>query len=123
RTMNIESIKTLFTLFSGEDVSETYTQLITLAISEVEKMLLPESDPTDIRLDFLCAAIANNRLQQINSARERAEFTVAGKMLTVSQNTALSYSEKLLRDYMNLCEDLIKPKTFMFMSFSNGTGE
>ncbi|MDE6102181.1 MAG: hypothetical protein K2F73_04325 [Ruminococcus sp.] len=121
--MNIESIKTLFTLFSGEDVSETYTPLITLAISEVEKMLLPESDPTDIRLDFLCAAIANNRLQQINSARERAEFTVAGKMLTVSQTTALSYSEKLLRDYMNLCEDLIKPKTFMFMSFSNGTGE
>ncbi|MDE5770425.1 MAG: hypothetical protein K2I06_02180 [Ruminococcus sp.] len=121
--MNIESVKTLFTLFSGEDVSETYTPIITLAVSEVEKMLLPESDSTDVRLDFLCAAIANHHLQQINSARERAEFTVAGKMLKESQNTALSYSEKLLRDYMNMCEDLIKPKTFMFMSFSEKTGE
>ena len=121
--MNIESVKTLFTLFSGEDVSETYTPIITLAVSEVEKMLFSESDSTDVRLDFLCAAVANHRLQQINSARERAEFTVAGKMLTASQNTALSYSEKLLRDYMNMCEDLIKPKTFMFMSFSGETGE
>lgn len=121
--MNIESVKTLFTLFSGEDVSENYTPIIILAVSEVEKILLPESDPTDVRLDFLCAAIANHRLQQINSARERSEFTVAGKMLTTSQNIALSYSEKLLRDYMNMCEDLIKPKTFMFMSFSGETGE
>lgn len=121
--MNIESVKTLFTLFSGEDISETYTPIITLAVSEIEKMLVPEANNEDIRLEFLCAAIANHRLQQINSARERAEFTVAGKMLTASQNTALAYSEKLLRDYMNMCDDLIKPKTFMFMSFSGETGE
>lgn len=117
--MNIESVKTLFTLFSGEDVSEKYTPLITLSVSEVEKMLLPDADPSDVRLDFLCAAVANHRLQQINSARERAEFTVAGKMLTVSQNTSLAYSEKLLCDYMNLCSELIKQKTFVFMSFSD----
>lgn len=121
--MNIEAVKTLFTLFSGEDVSEKYTPLINLSVSEVEKILLPDADPSDIRLDFLCASIANHRLQQINSARERSEFTVAGKMLTVSQNTAVSYSEKLLRDYMNLCSDLIKQKTFVFMSFSDMTEE
>lgn len=121
--MNIESVKTLFTLFSGEDVSEKYTPLITLSVSEVEKMLLPEADPSDIRLDFLCAAVANHRLQQINSARERSEFTVAGKMLTVSQNTALAYSEKLLRDYMNLCSELIRQKTFVFMGFSDMSEE
>ncbi len=121
--MNIESVKTLFTLFSGEEASENFIPVITLAVSEVEKMLLPESDPTDVRLDFLCASIANNRLQQIYSARERSEFTVAGKMLKESQNTALAYSEKLVRDYMNMCEDLIKPKTFVFMGFSYGTGE
>lgn len=121
--MNIEAVKTLFTLFSGEDVSEKYTPLINLSVSEVEKMLLPEANPDDVRLDFLCAAVANHRLQQINSARERAEFTVAGKMLTVSQNTTVSYAEKLLRDYMNLCSDLIKQKTFVFMSFSDVTEE
>lgn len=121
--MNIESVKTLFTLFSGEDVTEKYIPLINLSILEVEKMLLSKVDSSDIRLDFLCAAIANHRLQQINSSRERAEFTVAGKMLTTSQNTALSYSEKLLCDYINLCSDLIKPKTFIFMSFSDDVEE
>ena len=38
--MNIESVKTLFTLFSGEDVTEKYLPLISLSVSEVEKMLL-----------------------------------------------------------------------------------
>lgn len=116
--MNIESVKTLFTLFSGEDVTEKYLPLISLSVSEVEKMLLPNADSSDVRLDFLCASMANHHLQQINSSRERAEFTVAGKMLTTSQNTAVAYSEKLLRDYINLCSDLIKPQTFVFMSFS-----
>lgn len=119
--MNTESVKTLFTLFSGEDVSEVYTPVILLAVSEVEKMLLPEADPKDIRLEFLCAVVANHRLQQIKSARERYEFTVSGKMLSPSQNTAVSYSEKLLRDYMQLCGDLIKPKNFVFMGFSDRT--
>lgn len=117
--MNIEAVKTLFTLFSGEDVSEKYTPLINLSVSEVEKILLPDADLDDVRLDFLCASMANHRLQQINSARERSEFTVAGKMLTSSQNTTVSYSEKLLHDYMNLCSDLIKQKTFVFMSFAD----
>ncbi|MCM1505717.1 MAG: hypothetical protein NC177_01075 [Ruminococcus flavefaciens] len=117
--MNIESVKTLFTLFSGEDVTEKYLPLITLSVSEVEKMLIPDADPSDVRLDFLCASMANHRLQQINSARERAEFTVAGKMLNTSKNTSLAYSEKLLRDYMNLCADLIRQKTFVFMSFAD----
>ena len=121
--MNIEAVKTLFTLFSGEDFSEKYTPLINLSVSEVEKMLLPDADPYDVRLDFLCASVANNHLQQINSARERSEFTVAGKMLTTSQNTAVSHSEKLLRDYINLCSDLIKQKTFVFMSFADVTEE
>lgn len=117
--MNIESIKTLFTLFSGEDVSEKYMPLITLSVVEVEKMLLPETNPSDMRLDFLCASMANHKLQQINSARERAEYTVSGKMLTESQNTSLKFAEKLLHDYMNICAELIKEKTFIFMGFSD----
>ena len=114
--MNIESVKKLFVLFSGEDCTEENFPLIVLAMAETQKMLLPNIDTNDLRLDFLCASIANNRLQQINSARERADYTIAGKMLSVSQNTALAYSEKLVRDYMQLCSDLIKPKIFIFTS-------
>lgn len=117
--MNIESIKTLFELFSGEEASEKYMPLITLSVIEVEKMLLPEADPSDIRLDFLCASFANHKLQQVNSARERSEYTSAGKLLTTSQNTALKFADNLLHDHMNLCAELIKEKTFIFMGFSD----
>lgn len=115
--MNIESIKTLFTLFSGEDVSEKYMPLIALSVAEVEKMLLPETNPADMRLDFLCASMANYKLQQINSARERSEYTISGKMLKESQNTSLKFAEQLLHDYMNICSELISEKTFIFMGF------
>lgn len=119
--MNIESVKTLFTLFSGEEELGRYSPLITLAMAEVEKMLLPDADPTDIRLDFLCAATANHRLQQLNAAHDRTEVTFAGDMLQapsqVRTSGPLAYSESLLRDYMQLCEDLIQPKNFVFLSF------
>ena len=120
--MNIESVKTLFTLFSGEE-AEKYSPIIALAMSEVEKMLLPDIDTTDIRLDFLCAAMANHRLQQINSARDRTQVTFAGKMTAGKQESVLAYSEKLLRDYLRLCDGLIRSKTFVFMSFSCGEEE
>ena len=119
--MNIESVKSLFSLFSGEDELERYAPVISLAMAEVGKMLLPEADPTDIRLDFLCAAAANHRLQQINAARDRTEVTYAGEMLQAPSQTRtngpLEYSERLLRDYMQLCGDLIQPKNFVFISF------
>lgn len=121
--MNIESVKTLFELFSGEEVSEKYMPLITLSVIEVERMLLPEADPSDIRLDFLCAALANHKLQEINAARERSEYTAAGKMLTVSQNTALKSAGNLLHSHMNLCSGLIKEKTFVFMGFAGNEEE
>lgn len=121
--MNIESVKNLFELFSGEEVSEKYMPLITLSVIEVEKMLLPGVDPSDIRLDFLCAALANHKLQEVNAARERSEYTAAGKMLTTSQNTALKYAGNLLHDHMNLCSELIKEKTFVFMGFAGNEEE
>lgn len=120
--LNIESVKSLFTLFSGECHLEPYMPLISLAAAETEKMLAEGADVTDIRLDFLCAAIANYRLQQINAAHDRTESTYAGGFAVSPENSgSLRYAEKLLGDYMNLCQDLIKPRTFMFMSFSTET--
>lgn len=112
--MNIESVKTLFRMFSGEDDTEKYAPLIELALAETEKMILPDADRNDVRLAFLCAAIANHRLCQINSARDRTQITYGGKMLTNSSDSVLAYSEKLLRDYLELCSDLITPRMFTF---------
>lgn len=112
--MNIESVKTLFKLFSGEEELEKYAPIIELAVSETEKMLLPCADRGDMRLSFLCAAAANHRLQQLNSARDRTRAAYGGRMLTDSDNPVLAHSEKLLRDYLELCSDLIIPQTFTF---------
>lgn len=115
--MNIESVKSLFTVFSGEEVTDAYTQIINLAVYETEKMLVPGCDTSDIRIEFLCAATANYRLQQINAAHDRSESVYAGSMAELkSGKTALAYAEKLLADYMNMCADIIVPRTFMFMA-------
>lgn len=120
--MNIESIKPLFQLFSGEDDIGRFMPLITLAAAETERMLTDGADRSDIRLDFLGAAIANYRLQQINAAHDRTESTYAGRLAADCGNSgSLRYAEKLLSDYINLCGDLIKPRTFMFMSFGTET--
>ena len=87
---------------------------------ETQIMLLPDADDTDIRLNFLSAAIAFYRLQQIMAARERAECTYAGKVLRESQNSAYDYSKRLLRDYFQICNDLLSSKNFIFSSFSCG---
>lgn len=112
--MNIESVKTLFTLFSGEDSLEKYMPVITLAVSEVEAILI-SPDESDIRLDFLCAAVANFRLRQINASRDRTEFTYAGKMTAGdTEKSSLRCAEALLRDYMSLCKGLIRNESFTF---------
>ena len=112
--MNIESVKSLFRMFSGEDEPEKYAPLIELALAEVEKMLLPDADRSDVRLPFLCAAIANYRLCQINSSRDRTQVTYAGKMLRDGGDSSSAYAQRLLRDYLELCGELIFPQTFTF---------
>ncbi len=121
--MNIETVKSLFLMFSGEESAEKFMPLITLALAETDAMLNDNAEITDIRLDFLSAAIANYRLQQINAAHDRSEVVYAGKMPSSAQScgSTLRYAERLLADYINLCGSLIKPKTFMFMSVGKDT--
>lgn len=87
---------------------------------ETNAMLRPDADPTDLRLVFLSASIAFYRVQQMLAARERAEYTYAGKVLKPSQNTAYEYSKRMLRDYLQICSDLLFPQNFVFSSFSDG---
>ncbi|MGN0617105.1 hypothetical protein [Ruminococcus flavefaciens] len=118
--MDIQTIVTAFELFTGEENGDDYYQLILLAVSEVQRILLPDADTTEVRLSFLCAALAFYRLQQILAARERAAFTYAGKVLKESQNTAYEYAKELLRDYLQIAADLISSKKFIFSSFAGG---
>ncbi len=119
--MNIESVKTLFQLFSGEADIDKYLPLIELSVSETEKMLLSGADGSDSRLDFLTAAAANLRCQQLIAAQNHSESTYAGKLLSADSGCAgtVKYAEKLLSDYISICSDLIKPKSFVFMSFGS----
>ncbi|MBQ9808728.1 MAG: hypothetical protein IJM55_07655 [Ruminococcus sp.] len=117
--MNIETVKSLFRLFTGEDeATETNAALIDLAVNETERMLLPEADSSDPRLNFLSAAIAAYRLRQILASRDREKYTYAGKMPDTGKGSPADSAEKLLRNYLDLCSDLIAPKTFIFMSTS-----
>lgn len=118
--MNIESVKSLFSLFSGEEDTDPYIPMIRLAMKETEKMLLPDADASDIRLDFLSAAIAFYRVRRIMAARDREKFVYAGKMPSSGQDSSAAYAESLLRDYLDLCSGLISSGTFVFMSFFGG---
>lgn len=120
--MNIASVKTLFALFSDEEDTERYAPVIELALKETELMLLMDTDRSDVRLDFLCAALANYRLQQIKSGQDRRKYTYAGKVIDSGAGSSLDCAERLLRDYIQLCEGLIRPAGFVFFSF-RGEGD
>ena len=113
--MNSDNVERLFTLFSGETYSQTLAPYLDIADTEVKRMLLPNADIDDTRLDFLCAAIGNYRYRQANAAQDRSEYTCAGKMLSSEDGRTLSFSENLLRDYLSLCRDLISGTDFVFM--------
>lgn len=118
--MNLESVKTLFQMFSGEEYSEMYAPVIELAMWEVSRLLRPEAEASDVRLDFLAAAFANYRARTILCSRQSDKITYAGKMLTPRNDSSLAYAEKLLRDHCEMCSDLIYPYSFIFMSISGG---
>ena len=75
--MNTEKITSLFLLFSGEESAEEFEPIIDLAVRLTEKMLNSEADKSDLRVDFLAAALANYHVQQLKSAHDRttAAFT------------------------------------------------
>ena len=118
--MDIQKITEIFELMTGEENSTEYMKLIYLSMREVDDILRPNADISDLRLCFLCAALAFYRLQQILAARERADVTYAGKVLKESQNTAYEYTKQLLKDYLQMCRSLITADTFVFGSFSSG---
>lgn len=114
--MDNAEIRSLFLLFSGEEEIGANGPFIDIAVAETEKMLLPGCDTEDMRLNFLAAAIANERFQQAKSARDRTRAAYAGKMLAAGSELPVKHAHGLVLDYMRLCEDILSSRTFFFMS-------
>lgn len=118
--MNIENIRKLFTLFSGEEYTEAHEPFIEVAVIEVESILFETADKSDRRLEFLCGALANFRYRQALVSSDRSEYTYEGKLISGADAKSLEFSENLLRSYYRLCRELIKPSEFVFLGFDSG---
>lgn len=106
--MNMQMIASLFTLFSGEHDTDTYSPLFISSLQEVESVLREDVNITDVRLCYLVAAIANLRYTQIYGAREKALATYAGTIARESNfEQQIRFAEQLVNSYRNLCHDLL----------------
>ena len=116
--MHIDSVKSLFSIMSGEENYELFLPIIVLAMSETEKMLRPDAGRDDVRLDFLSASIANFRYVQMKSAKDRTLATIGGSTLkSQSDGGTLGYAEKMMCNYLHLCGELVSSDNFAFISF------
>lgn len=121
--MNIEKIKKLFTLFSGEEYEEKHRDILELGIAEVKKMLREDADTEDARLDFLAAADANYRYCQALLSADGKLYTYGGSMPDGNVREKwgiLDFAGNLLKDYFQMCRDLITTDNFVFFGFSKG---
>lgn len=106
--MDIERVKSLFTLFTGQNDYEKYLPVINISVLQVKNMLLKNADSDDSRLDILAASIANYRYVQILASRMESISAYNGKMLMSDKNSgALKYAGQLMLEYMEICSDLI----------------
>lgn len=112
--INIDIVQSIFSLFSGQENVKN-SPFIILAIEETKRILLPDIYEEDERINFLCAAIANYRYQQAKASGDRSAYTYAGEMIKADKNTPLAFAESMLRDYYQMCHDIIKPQNFVFM--------
>ncbi len=121
-SINVNNVKSLFELFSGEDANSEWTPVIVMAVLEVRNMLLPDADDTDTRLEFLAAAVANYRTQEIKLSSGKREYEYVGRMDSGGARTSLAGAETLMREYVQLCRDLIKSDTFVFETIPTKEG-
>lgn len=113
-SINFNNVKALFELFSGEDADSQWAPVLTMALTEVQAMLLPDADDADPRLEFLTASVANYRTQEIKLSSGKAEYEYVGQMNGGGVKASLAGAATLMREYVQLCADLISTSTFIF---------
>ncbi len=115
--MNLTMIRSLFSLFSGEQDAEPFLPLLMAAVQEVRGKLTDEQKASEVRLCYLAAAIANLRFTEMYGAREKSLATYAG---TVSRKSdweqQLRFAKHMVSSYESLCRDLLRDDRFLFFS-------
>lgn len=113
--MNMETVKALFTLFSGETDTVTYLPVLKAAEEEVVRLLREGADRTDVRLCYLAAAVANLRYAQILAAQEKVLATYAGTLPRQSSaEQQIRFARQLVSAYHALCAELVAGDEFVF---------
>ncbi len=113
--MNLQMIGSLFTLFSGEEDLKKFLPLLMTAVHEVTAKLRTDADAGEVRLCYLCAAVANLRYTQMYGAREKALATYAGTIARQSDGEQqLRFALHLVNSYRALCSDLLRDEQFVF---------
>lgn len=122
--MTAETVNSLFTLFAAEADTESYAPLITSAMAEVEKMLKPDADSTDVRLDYLCASLAAVRYAQITAVKNMVSCTYGGAA-SMEGNAQLEYdfARALFEEYRKYAADLLLDSSFVFYGIKEGQSE
>lgn len=118
--MDINMVRSLFSLFSGESDTVQYLPLFDAAEKEVQRKLRSEADAEDVRLNYLIAAVANVHFSEIYGAREKALATYAGKFTRETEGERqLRFARHLVASYTTLCSDLLEDATFHFLGVSS----
>lgn len=113
--MDVSRILHLFTLFSGERSEAVAVPLVEGAMAEVRGRLRADADETDLRLCYLCAAVANLRHTEMLAARDRLTRTAAGSVSEL-HNAAEKFelAEALVSAYRASCRTLLEDTAFCF---------
>ncbi|MCI7805120.1 MAG: hypothetical protein MR503_08635 [Oscillospiraceae bacterium] len=119
--MNISQITSLFILFSGETDINKYQPLIDSSILQVSRQLKEGASSADIRLDYLCAAIANYRYSQLTCVKNKVAYTYAGTADSKG-NSQMEYdlAKELMCEYYKAAADLLCDDDFVFSAVCSG---
>lgn len=115
--MDIDMIKALFSMYSGEENVLPWLPLILMSVHEVEGLLKKDADKRDPRISALGAAHANVRYVQSTAARDKLSHTHAG---TAAKNgngaEKLDFACKLYSQIRDGCAELLADREFSFAS-------
>lgn len=115
--MDIDMIKTLFSMYSGVDETLVYLPLVLISVREVESQLKDDADKADSRISALCAAHANVRYIQSTASRDKLSHTHAGAVAkNANGDQKLDFALKLYNQIYDGCTDLLIDRDFSFAS-------
>lgn len=102
--MDMQKVKSLFTLFSGVENPEEHLPLLMSVTDLIMKYVHPNADSEDIRLCFLAGSVANLRYRY-TSAKAIADMNIPNKYSDTEKQ--IEFAKQLTSSYCDLCADLL----------------